>query len=237
MSDSLLRALAETGWLAATPEPFKTRVLAACRARTFVRGEAIYGFDDPPGGLWGLVEGAVAVEIASAEHGLHVAHVLHPGAWMGEAALLTRTPRRVGVVATRPSVLGFLSIADFTRIADADPEAWRWLALLAVIHTDIAIAVANDLMIRNTTARVAAALLHLAGCRGGAAEQAAEIDLSQSDLARMAALSRTALASQLRRLRAQGLIEANYRRIRITSPAQLRAYVTANADGAPTKRA
>ncbi len=228
MFDSPLRLLADTGWLATTPESFKTSVLAACRVRTFARGESVYGFDDPPGGLWGLAKGAVAVEVASVEHGLHVAHVLHPGAWMGEAALVTGTPRRVGVVATRPSLLGFLSIADFTRIADADPEAWRWLALLAVIHTDIAITVANDLMIRNTTARVAAILLHLAGCRTGATEQSAEIDLSQSDLARMTSLSRTALASQLKRLRVQGLIDADYRRIRITAPAKLRDYVTAN---------
>lgn len=53
----------------------------------------------------------------------------------------------------------------------------------------------------------------------------------------MTSLSRTALASQLRRLRAQGLIEADYRRIRITSPAHLRAYVTANVDGASSQRA
>jgi CRP-like cAMP-binding protein len=236
MHDSRLSSLAGTGWLATTPAPFKTSVLAGCRVRTFARGESVYGFDDPPGGLWALAEGAVAIEVASMEHGLHVAHVLHPGAWMGEAALLTKTPRRVGVVAVRPSVLGFVSIADFTRIADADPEAWRWLALLAVIHTDIAIAVANDLMIRDTTARVGAVLLHLAGCRGGDPDRPAEIDLSQSDLARMTALSRTALAAQLKRLRAQGLIDADYRRIRIMSPARLRGYVTADVDAVPVLR-
>jgi CRP-like cAMP-binding protein len=236
MHDSRLSSLAGTGWLAATPAPFKTSVLAACRVRTFARGESVYGFDDPPGGLWALAEGAVAIELASVEHGVHVAHVLHPGAWMGQAALLTKTPRRVGVLAVRPSLLGFLSIADFTRIADADPEAWRWLALLSVMHADIAISVANDLMIRNTTVRVAAILLHLAGCRTGDAEQSSEIDLSQSDLARMTSLSRTALASQLKRLRAQGLIDADYRRIRITSPARLRAYVTTSVDGMPTQR-
>lgn len=237
MIDPALRSLDETGWLAATPEPFRTSVLAACRLRTFARGETVYGFDDPPGGLWGVASGTIAIEIASAEHGLHVAHLLHPGAWIGEAALVARTARRVGAVATRPSTLAFMPLAELDRILAAEPGNWRWLALLAVLHTDIAVAVANDLMIRQTTARVAAILLHLAGCRDGKCQAAAEIEVSQSDLARMCALSRTAFAGQLKRLRELGLIEADYRRIRIVSPARLKAHLEASLDRLPEAQA
>jgi voltage-gated potassium channel len=48
--------------------------------------------------------------------------VLGPGAFFGEMALLYGTPRSTTVVATKPSVLLVLDVADFRLLAGRRPE-------------------------------------------------------------------------------------------------------------------
>lgn len=217
--------LGSAGWLAHTPECFREQLLAGCVLRRFARGELVYGLGDPPGGLWGLVAGGLAIEIAPAERGPYFGHFARPGAWFGEAAVITRMPRRVGLRATRASLLAFLSLQRFDAIAAEDPLVWRWLAILSVLHTDLAISVGDDLMIRDPRRRTIALLLRLAGCRQDEPGPTFEIDASQGDVAAMVNLSRTAFGLILNELEAEGLIEHSYRRISITDAAAMKVLV------------
>lgn len=218
--------LATTGWLTLVPEGFRQQVLARSTLREFRRGDAIYRLGDEPGGIWGIVSGGLAVEVAPAERGPYFAHFARPGAWFGEAAIITRMPRRVGLRATRPSLLACLPLHQFEAIAAADPLAWRWLSVLSVMHTDLAISVGDDLMIRDPRCRTVALLLRMAGCRAGETGPDFEVDASQSDLASIVNLSRNAVGTILIELEASGMIETGYRRIRIRDATALRALVT-----------
>ncbi len=226
IDDDARRVLSQRGWLSLTPQRFRTAILEASQVRRFETGSSVYGFEDPPGGLWGLAEGALAIETNSMAHGLHVAHLFRPGAWTGQAAIVTGAPRRIGLSAVLPSTLLFVATVEIEAIVEADPQTWRWLALLSVQHADTAVGVADDLMIRAARARVAAVLLRLGGCRDQPNERPAPIVLNQEDLARICCLSRTAFGQQLERLRAEGLVETAYRRVVVRDPGALTLIAT-----------
>jgi CRP-like cAMP-binding protein len=219
--DEAREIMSRRGWLPATPESIRTAVLERCGLRSFVAGEAIYRHGDPPGGLWGLAAGRIAIEPpAASDFGAYIAYYAAPGYWIGAASIVTRTTRQVGISAARDCVLLHLSIADFEAIAVRDPSAWRWLAVLPIQQTLLATGVATDLMIRDPRRRLMAILLRLAGCRdspGAGAAQPEEIVVSQEALAVLVNLSRTALGEMLRDFECNGLIARRYRIIRLNA--------------------
>jgi CRP-like cAMP-binding protein len=221
---SARRFLAEHGWLTQVPDAFREDVLTRSIVRSYDRGDSVYRIDDPSGGMFGIASGGVALEVAPGTQGPYIGHFMLPGTWLGQAAIITRQPRRVGVVATRPTTVLMLPASEFAAIAAGNAEAWRWLALLTVLHNDLAISVSDDLMIRDPQTRATAILLRLAGCRGGRLDlpAPAEVDASQEALARLTNLSRTTLGEMLRKYEEAGWISQSYRRLTILAPKALR---------------
>ena len=215
----------ENGWLSFTPPSFQQAVLQRCLLQRYKAGQAIYNLGDPPGGMFGLVSGAVGVSVAPGERGPYLAHLALPGTWFGEAAAMTRQPRRVGLTATRKAALLHLPLSKVDEIVDHDPAAWRMFALVTLGHLDTAMGACDDLMQRDHVARCVAVLLRLAGCRRASATPSpvSEIDLSQDGIATLANVARATAGAVLRNLENEGHIERAYRRIRILAPDALRA--------------
>lgn len=220
--ESAREHLRRVGWLSATPHGFREAVLERCVLRSFAPQQSLFHLADPPGGIYGLVSGGLAIMIGPAERGLYYAHFARTGFWFGEGPALTDEPRRVGVAATRQTTTLHLPLPAVRGLIASDPETLRWLALITLGHLDMAIGASDDLMIRNPARRTIAVLLRLAGCRH-AGLHPAEIDVSQEDLARMANLSRNGVGTILRRLEKDGLIEVGYRHILLLRPTELRA--------------
>ena len=114
-------------------------------------------------------------------------------------------------------------------IVTADPGAWRYLGLAAIVHNDTAIGAADDLLTRDHVKRSIAVLLRLAGCRylTPSSSSPIEVDVSQEDLAVMTNLARTTAGSVLRTFEASGHIKVSYRRVTILAPDKLRAMLEA----------
>jgi len=212
------------GWLSHTPPPFRKIALDRCSLETFSGGATVYSVGDPPGGMYGLVRGNLAIAIAPGERGPFVAHFAQPGTWFGEAAAFTGQPRRIGLAAARDTALLHLPLPAIREIVAADPGAWRFFGLASILHIDVAIGGADDLLIRDHVKRSVAVLLRLGGCRYRTPPGAGpiEIDVSQEDFATMTNLARTTAGTVLRKLVADGQIEVAYRRVRILSPDALR---------------
>lgn len=213
------------GWLSLTPPSFQNAVLLRCRLQRFKAGESIYSVGDPPGGMFGLVAGGLGVTIAPGERGPYFGHLARPGTWFGEAAAMTRQPRRVGLTATRDAVLLHLPLSKIDEIVGEEPAAWRLFALVTIGHLDMAMGACDDLMMRDHVKRCVALLLRLAGCRHVSATPPSliEIDLSHDDIATLANVARTTAGAVLRSLEKAGHIEQSYRRVRILAPDALRA--------------
>jgi CRP-like cAMP-binding protein len=212
-------ALAEHGWLSFTPPRFRAQVLARLRLREFKRGDAVYHAGDPPGGPWVVVKGAVEIEWPPQETAPHLLYFGTPGFWFGEAPLIVGNARRVSVIASRPSTLATLPLSGCHEILEADPSAWRWIALMSLMTTELSVGFAADMLLRDPAKRTAAVLLRLSGVRNRvfASSKPSPIYLSQDKLGQLANLSRNSVGPILRRLVARGCIRIRYGAILITN--------------------
>jgi CRP-like cAMP-binding protein len=225
-----LEFLAANGWLAQTPPAFRQAVLSRCALHRFQRGDTIYRAGDPAGGLWGLADGALSIEIEASDLGQTLSTHANPGFWGGEASMITREPRSIGLRAARPSVLAHLTVAAFDQIAAADPQAWRWISLLTLKHLRNVMREAHDLMIRDSERRAIAVMLRLArrsDPRANAEARPARVDVTQERLAELCNLSRSALSEILGRLQHQRLIALGYGRFDLLDPSGLRRMLAA----------
>jgi CRP-like cAMP-binding protein len=208
--------LATSGWLADTPADFRYSLLDRCLLKRYAAGDSVYRAGDPAGGLYGLISGGIGVELSPDHREPYIATFARPGFWIGEASVLTRASRLVGIRAIRDSQLAHLPLPQWDALVQTAPEAWRWLAHLILRNERLALAIAEALMIRDSGQRVAAILAILSAPSAvPSGSPAAEIEISQDDLARMANLSRSSTGRILRTLEDAGLIETHYRQIRV----------------------
>lgn len=216
-------AVLQSGWLSRMPSPFQRSVLERCRTKQFKRGATIYSIGDPPGGMFGLVAGAIGVSVAPREQGPYVAHFATPGSWFGEAAAITGEPRRVGLRAMRDTDVLHLPLHAIQEIVGQDAATWRLFAVLPIVNLDLAIAACDDLMIRDPAKRCIAVLLRLGNRASGRKSSPSDIDLSHDAVAYLANVSRTTLSAVLGELERSGALERSYRRIRLRAPGTMRA--------------
>jgi CRP-like cAMP-binding protein len=204
--------LVNHGWLSFTPPDFRKNVLARIQSRDFRKGEAVYRAGDTPGGLWVLLSGAVEFELPPPDTAPHFVHLAVPGLWFGEWPLIWDKPRRLTVVATLPSTLATLPLAECRAMLEADPSGWRWMALLSTMTSDLSVGIVSDLLLRDPVKRTAAVLLRIAGVRSHVfvSAQPFPIHLSQEKLAHLVNLSRNSVIPILHEFVRLGFIEMKY---------------------------
>lgn len=215
---------AERGWLSLTSPTFCEAVLQKLSIHKFDTNEPIYRHEDPAGGLWGILNGAIEAELPGPT-GPILGHSGAPGYWFGEGPIIFPSTRRAGVFATSPSTLAHLSIADCNSILSADPSGWHWIALLATMTTDLALRLAADLLLRDPEQRTAAMLLRLAGLRNGMflKPHQVPIHLSHEKLGQLVNLSRNAIGPILKSFEDRGYLRVAYRTIEIQDAGALSA--------------
>lgn len=227
------RVVATRGWLTRTPPDFREAVLANCTLHRFAAGSTIFTELDEAAGVWGLARGVVGIESSGEQSDPRFVSFAGEGFWLGAQTLILGTRRQVGLVAIQPCVLLHLSPTGFQAIVDTVPEAWRWLAVMAISQIELALGTLEDLRMREPERRCAAMLLRLAGCRGPfAVAEPADVLVTQEQLSELINLSRTALGSVLRNFESLGLISRGYGKVvidrqrleqRLKSPAPARS--------------
>lgn len=203
--------LVSRGWLSEQPEDLRSAVSRRLRVRCFEAGQRIYAVGDPPGGLYGIVEGNVSLEVAERAERVPV-HVVGPPAWIGEAGALPRGPRLVGARAMTPAVLAHLPQRDLEALLEDQPRWWPCFSELHARSLALALRFLRDQVAASTRECVARRLVeHVEPREGGALEVA----LTQTQLARLLGLCRASLARALSSLSEDGLLDRGYARIRI----------------------
>lgn len=228
-----LAPLLTHGWLSRLPRHLQAALLKATRVRRIASGEVLFSVGDPPGGLYGLASGCLAIEAAQSDSAPHKSFLVHPGTWLGEGPTAGLDNRLIGVWATRPSVVAVIEIAGFRRAAARMPELWRHLALLALEGNARTIGLAQDLMQRGSRARLAALLARLAGLREAYPPVPPVIDATQGEIAAIANLSRSVVSTLLMRLQQEGIIRLHRASIEVLDARRLLDAIAPSPGAAP----
>lgn len=230
LDDAKTLARQPPGWLAQSPAAFREAVLDRVTLHAYAAGETVHVEGDQPAGVNGVVAGALRVEVSATDGQTYLAHLLCPGAWVGEGPTLIGAPRPVTLVAAAPTTILRLSPTAMQDIVRRNPGDWRCFTQQLMGHLRIALGALADGMIQDHRARMAAILLRLAGLPPATAEPAentrVELPVSQPDLAMMAALGRTTASRILGEFRRHGMVKLGYGRIVIVDAQALRAVLT-----------
>lgn len=180
--------------------------------RTSARGSVLFRQGEPPGGVWVVRSGTVALTVANGRRPL-VVQVLHPGDVDGDIALLLGRSPPYGASALEDVVCLFVAAAAFERLlVECPPVARRWLSSIAsrLARSHLRIV---ELLGRPLTSQVAAVLLDEAV--GG------EVRLPQRTLAAMLGVHRQALNRALKGFEGEGAVELGYGVIFLRDPVRL----------------
>lgn len=197
------------GWLANQPPPFQREALSRCLVQTFSPGDVVYRIGDPPGGIYGLVGGTLAINLAPPHSTPRFVQFGIVGAWAGERSFLTGEPRRVEMKAVTSCTMMHLPLNAMQQMAARDPEAIRCFARITVMHFDVLERVIDDLLIPQADRRIAAVLQRASWL------QSRTIPISQADLGMKANASRKQVNAALARFAANGWVTHSYRVIEV----------------------
>ncbi|MCA8880821.1 MAG: Crp/Fnr family transcriptional regulator [Rhodobacteraceae bacterium] len=210
------------GWLSHQPSRFQHLVIAKATLRRATANEYVYVTGDPPGGIFGLVAGTLAVSIAPGETGPHLVHLAAPGWWFGEGCFLTGMPRRISLQAVTDCTLVALSLPEMNRLVSEDAEAMRRFAQIAMLNIDLALLAVEDLLRPDASRRIAAVLW-----RGAGGQSDYRLPVTQAELRQIANTSRKETLGALKRLDELGVIRRSYASIEVLDARRLRRF----ADG------
>lgn len=222
LSETVLR---RHGWLSRQPDRFADDVLREGSSQRFGPGTEVFGPGDPAGGIYGVVDGVVALTIAPT--GLQSTIVQHVGAgtWVGIMPFFG-APKRLGALrAIGDVVLFHLPLPAMEAMVARDPHRSRTFGEVATENVALFLQVIQDLLQPDTARRVAATLLR--ATRGGEVR----VPLTQLDLATMANASRRQVNTILQTFASRGWIAQGYGAVTVLDPVGLQGSLEGAANG------
>ncbi|WP_108257515.1 Crp/Fnr family transcriptional regulator [Mangrovicoccus ximenensis] len=208
-----LRAVSAQGWFADCPESTRSLLAPLARLRRFSPGNAVYLQGDPADGLYGLVSGGLDISVPRPDGTEYTFHRAESGFWIGDLAVMSDAKRLVSVRAATDAELLFLRAADLAALLAEHPLLYRDFYRLSYMNFATTFFLMSNISLVSSDARVALRLLLQLE---RAPDPQGHVNLSQSSLAELVALSEPTLQRVLKRLAELGCIEQAYRRIRVT---------------------
>ena len=199
------------GWLARMPVAFREQVLSSCDHIKLRAGQAVFEVGDEAGGIFGVASGRLGLHVPALGREPTLSFVGGPGFWAGDLAAVAGVARRTSLIACCETEVLRLSRASMIRLARDDHEAWLHFAELMAANFALSLATIGMLRRTDPMARMASLILNLAGRQ----QQSVVVSSSQTDLAAMAAVSRTTTNNALAGLEKLRLIERGYASITI----------------------
>jgi CRP-like cAMP-binding protein len=216
---------AARGWLSVQPEAFRHAILNSALRRDVQPGEGLLQAGDPPGGVFGVISGGVAVYAQVGSLLPRMGTIIRAGSWFGTASIATGLPRYISARVQEPSQLVYLPLARIEAMIAEDPLTARMFAALAEFNAWLSVALACELGIANASRRVAAVLMRATGAHFGLSPPHPEgFLLTQHEIAEMANVSRLHTNRILAQFGNQGWITAGYGRVKVCDPAALSSF-------------
>lgn len=207
------RRLDTSRWLSSCPDSARASLRRIGRLRQFSKGEYVYRAGDPPGGVFGFVDGQIETLIPTLDGQEVVVHRANSGYWVGDLALFAGQKRLVSLRAVSPVTAVQLPNDEIREVLARDP------ALIAdfyrMTHDNVAISLAllGSLAVRGARNRVALRLLFQQQLFSYSDDW---VQIDQNSFAELVSLSTQSVRRAFSKLEAAGLIEIAYGKVRIT---------------------
>jgi CRP-like cAMP-binding protein len=216
------------GWLASCSAQFRQEFLALARPMSFPAGSVVYRAGDAARDLFGVCSGVVLLQCRFVNPDAEMLHMLRAGEWIGTVDWLSERTRRFSVIATTDVELIRIPGDEMLALLHRRPEGFSKLGHNAGYGLDVAIQCAVDLLIKDASARCAAALLRMAGRRWATdpdADLPSEIPVTQAQLAMLCNVSRKTFSRVVNEFAERGLVTVGYKSLTVNDPARLRLVV------------
>jgi len=222
--DQLERVFSKRGWLSRQPRPFRAQFISLGRLVTLERGAPVFHMGDESGGVFGIVSGAIAVLGGTSRQVPVLAHIERAGDWFGHGPVLRGGNRSLTFVAAEPTTLLQVPLERLRPQIQNTPDFAARLAQMADASTDTVVWTARDLLIRDSSRRLAAVLLRVTAMGEVPPGDGEGYALTQAQLGEMANISRHHVNRTLGMMRRAGWIAARYNRIQLLDVAALQAF-------------
>jgi len=205
------------------PKPVQGALAAKLQVRALEAGKTLFRQGDPfhsnEVALFGLAEGSAKIELATAQEGSYVIHIMRPGDWYGIAASLGNQNRWATPIILERSTVATLSRGALNELTKSHPVVWQWLSMILRSNIMRALSRTEALMIRDPDDRIAAVLMQLRGAQ----PLPVVLPISQEELAIMANASVHTVRKCLKSREEAGELLREYGRITLLAPECIRA--------------
>ena len=224
---AVVETLATIELFSGLPERELREVALIARPKDFGPGETVFAEGATARGFFVVLSGRVKVFKLSPDGKEQILHILGPGEPVGEVPVFLGEPFPAHAETIEETRTLFFARADFVALVSREPSvAMNMLALLSRRLRRFTQLV-ERLTLRDVPARLAAYLLDLSEHHRGA--RTFELDIAKGLLARVLGTTPETLSRILARLREQGLIETQGRRVTIADRARLEELASGDA--------
>jgi CRP-like cAMP-binding protein len=196
-------------------------VLSHARRRKFGRGEIVFHEGDPGDTIHLIDKGHVAVRVTTPLGDTATLHILKPGDYFGELAVIAPAPRAATIVALEPTETLALHADVVDRLRAESPDIDRVLidALVREVRR-LSLALLEAMYVPAST-RLARQLLTIVDSYPRTADGRTTIPLTQDDLAGLVGTTRPTVNQMLGKLADKGCLELARGKVIITDHAGL----------------
>jgi CRP-like cAMP-binding protein len=188
-----------------TPDELET-LASMLRRRVIPKGDFLFHKGDEGTALYIISQGLIKIAVPTRQGDEVTLAILSDGDFFGEMALLDDMPRSAGAVAMADTQLYMLNRTDFLSFLIPNEHAVRAIIQaisLRLRRTDDLVA---EVCFLNVPARLAKRLVGLVASQHQRDDQAADIHLTQRELASLIGVSRETINRELKVLRQKGIV-------------------------------
>ena len=217
-------ALAASLHFRSLPAEDLDRLAALGRLRTLEDGELLLRASAEQSSLWIVIEGCLRLSTVTQSGREFVYAVIGPGNHYGLGSVLRGRTPPADVHAAGPTTLAVLDGPSLLKLFDERPRLWRHVANLIYMRLTLAMVTLRDVNVAPLPQRIVRRLLGHAISSGQdvGTSSMLELRITQSELGRMLATSRSRVNGALKGLEKSGLLKVGYRTITLADVPRMR---------------
>jgi CRP/FNR family transcriptional regulator, cyclic AMP receptor protein len=213
--ESIRRILGRGSWFSSQPVALQRLLVGRGEVVSFAKDSWIFGQSEEVGGLSAVLHGAIRGYANFANGETVLVEVAGPGTWFGQISILRSSRRLLTAMAASPTQLLIIPRRELRRLTKENPALWESLAELSQLQLQWLIASLGEVVALPPRARLAARLVALMSRSTRQDSAAAELRLTQADLAEMIGLERKSVHRILKVFERKRLVAIEYGVVRI----------------------